>query len=42
MTKRKNYSPEFEAKVALEAIHEEMMLAELSKKYGVHATQIST
>ena len=42
MTKRKNHSPEFRAKVALDAIREEMTLAELSKKYGVHATQIST
>jgi len=42
MTKRKNHSPEFKAKVALEAIREEMTLAELSKKYGVHATQIGT
>ena len=42
MAKRKNHSPEFKAKVALEAIREEMTLAELSKKYGVHATQIST
>ena len=42
MTKRKNQSPEFKAKVALEAIREEMTLAELSKKSGVHATQIST
>ena len=32
----KNHSPEFKAKVALEAIREEMTLAELSKKYGVH------
>ena len=30
------------AKVALEAIREEMTLAELSKKYGVHPTQIGT
>jgi transposase-like protein len=42
MTKRKNHSPEFNAKVALEAIREEMTLAELSKKYGVHPTQIGT
>ncbi|MDB3929809.1 transposase [Paracoccaceae bacterium] len=42
MTKRKTHAPEFKAKVALEAIHEDMTLAELSKKYGVHATQIST
>ena len=34
MKKRKNHSPEFKAKVAFEAIHEEMRLAELPKKYG--------
>lgn len=42
MKKRKNHSPEFKAKVALEAICEEMTLAELSKKYGVHPTQTGT
>ncbi|MFT4959995.1 MAG: transposase [Paracoccaceae bacterium] len=42
MKKRKNHSPDFKARVALEAIREEMTLAELSKKYGVHATQIGT
>ena len=42
MKKRKNHSPEFKAKVALEAIREEMTLSELSKKYGVHPTQIGT
>ena len=42
MKNRKNHSPEFKAKVALEAIREEMTLAELSKKYGVHPTQIGT
>ena len=42
MKKRKNHSPEFKARVAFEAIREEMTLAELSKKYGVHANQIST
>jgi transposase len=42
MKKRKNHSPEFKAKVALKAIREEMTLAELSKKYGVHPTQIGT
>ena len=42
MTKRKNHSPDFKAKVALEAIREEMTMAELSKKYGVHPTQIGS
>ncbi len=42
MKKRKNHSPEFKAKVALEAIREEMTLAQLPKKYGVHPTQIGT
>lgn len=42
MKKRKNHSPDFKAKVALEAIREELTLAELSKKYDVHPTQIGT
>ena len=42
MKKRKNHSPAFRAKFALEAIREEMTLAELSKKYGVPPTQIGT
>ena len=42
MKKRKNHSPEFKAKVALEAIREELTLAELSKKYGVHPIQVGT
>lgn len=42
MTKRKNHSLDFKAKVALEAIREEITLAELSKKYCVHANQISS
>jgi transposase len=40
MTKRKNRSPEFKAKVAREAIREETSMAELTKKYGVLPTQI--
>ena len=42
MTKRKNHLPDFKAKVALETIGEEMTMAELAKKYGVHPTQIGT
>lgn len=37
---RKNFSPEFMAKVALAAIKEETTIAELSSKYEVHRTQI--
>ena len=42
MTNRKNQSPDFKAKVALEVIRKEMTMADLSKKYGVHPTQIGT
>jgi transposase len=42
MTKRKKYFPDFKAKVALEAIREEISMAELSKKYAVHPIQIGT
>lgn len=42
MTKRKRYSADFKAKVALEAIREELTLSELSKKYDVHPHMIST
>ena len=41
MTKRTRYSAEFKARVALDAIREELTLAELSKKHGVHPTMIS-
>lgn len=39
--KRKVHSPEFKAKVALEAIRGESTLAELSSRFGVNANQIS-
>ena len=41
MTKRKRYSAEFKAKVALEAIREELTTAELAKKYDIHPTMIT-
>jgi transposase-like protein len=39
--KRKRYSAEFKAKVALEALKEQKTLAELSNQYQIHAVQIS-
>jgi len=39
--KAKEYSAEEKAKVALEALKGEMTIAQISSKYGVHATQIN-
>ena len=36
MSKRKNDSPEFKAKVALEALKGERTVAELAGQFGVH------
>jgi transposase len=36
----KQYSAEEKAKVAIEALKGEMTMAQISSKYGVHATQI--
>ncbi|MDG1456727.1 MAG: hypothetical protein P8Q92_02310 [Pseudoprimorskyibacter sp.] len=38
----KEHSPDFKRKVAREAIREEIAMAEVSKKYGVHPKQIGT
>ena len=38
---RRNHSPEFKAKVALAAITGEMTMAEMVKKFDVHANQIT-
>ena len=40
MTKRKQHKPEFEAKVALEALKGEQTVAELATRFGVHPTMI--
>ena len=39
--KRKRYSAEFKAKVALEAIRGELTIAQLVAKHGVHQTLIN-
>ncbi len=41
MNKRKRYSAEFKAKIALEALKEQKTLTELSKQYQIHSVQIS-
>jgi len=38
---RRNHSPEFKAKVALEAVKGEYTLAELAKRHDVHPNQIT-
>jgi transposase len=40
--KRKKYSSEFKAKVALTALKNEETTAELAQRFGVHPTMIST
>lgn len=42
MAKRRNFTDKFRAKVALEALREELTLPELARKYDVHPNQIST
>lgn len=37
---RIKHTPAFKAKVALEAVREQQSIAELAKRYGVHANQI--
>jgi len=39
--KRRTHSPEFKAKVALAACQGDLTMAELVKKYDVHANQIT-
>ena len=39
--KRRNHSPEFKAKVALAACQGDLTMAELVKKFDVHANQVS-
>lgn len=39
--KRKRYSPEFKAKVALAALKNEETAAELAQRFGIHPTMIA-
>ena len=41
MTKRRRFSAEFKAKVALEALRGEHSLAELASKHGIHPNAIT-
>lgn len=38
---RRNYSPSFKAKVAVEAIREESTIAEIAAKHQIHPTMVS-
>ena len=42
MTKRRRFSAEFKAKVALEAIRGEQTVSELATRHGVHPNMITT
>lgn len=39
---RRRFSPSFKAKVALEAIKDQLTLQEIASKFDIHPTQIST
>jgi transposase len=42
MQKRRSFSAEFKAKVAIEALKEQQTLQELAQKYELHLAQISS
>lgn len=41
-TRRKRYSAEFKARVALKALREQKTTNEIAAKYGVHPNQVTT
>ena len=42
MTKRRKFTPEFRAKVALEALRDDKTIQEIAARHKVHPNQIST
>ncbi len=42
MTKRRKFTPEFKAKVALEALRGDRTIQEIAARYEVHPNQVST
>ena len=40
--KRRTFTREFKAKVALEALKEQLTLSQIAKKYSLHPNQVST
>jgi transposase len=40
--RRKKHSPSEKARIALEAIKSELTSAQITSKYGIHASQVST
>jgi len=42
MAGRKNYSPQFKAKVALEAIKGEKTISQIASEFGIHPQQVSS
>ncbi|OMH39821.1 transposase [Desulfurobacterium indicum] len=41
MGKRKNYSPEFKAKVAIEAIKGEKIISQIASEFGIHPVLVT-
>ncbi len=42
MTKRRKFTPEFKAKIALEALRGDRTIQEIAVRYEVHPNQVST
>ncbi|WP_083498598.1 transposase [Thermosulfidibacter takaii] len=42
MAKKRKYTPEFKARVAIEALKEETSINEIASKYGIHPQMVRT